>query len=218
MKKYIDIHAHKKNSAGNAIAVLNLFPDKTPESGSFYSAGLHPWHIQEENIDNDMKIIRNLLKRDNVIAVGECGLDRAQGAAFDLQEKVFAEHIKIADEFKLPLIIHCVRAYSDILHFKKTKKNKSPWIIHGFNGNRQISEELIKHHVYLSFGMKNLELKADIFKELPAKMIFLETDENRFNIEEVYEEAAKTKNIRTEELTKQINDNFKVFLGKNIDE
>jgi TatD DNase family protein len=213
MKKYIDIHAHKNKSADDLIALQNLFPNEKPKSEGLYSAGLHPWHVREENIDGDMGKIKELLKQDNVIAVGECGLDRARGASFEVQEKVFSEQIKIANEFQVPMIIHCVRAYPDLIRLKKQKKNRVPWIIHGFNGNHQIAQELLKHGFYLSFGMKNLEEKVEIFKELPIKTIFLETDESGLNIKDVYEKSAKIKDIIEDNMIEEINENFKKIFG-----
>lgn len=216
MKKYIDIHAHKKNSAKNLKAVLNLFPGEKPESGALYSAGLHPWLIKEENIVGDMRKVEKLLKFENVIAVGETGLDRACKVSFELQEKIFLEHIKLADELQLPLIIHCVRSYPDLIHFKKTEKSSVPWIIHGFNGNKLIAEQLLEHGFYFSFGIKNLEGKSQVFCNIPSGMIFLETDESDFNIKDVYEKAAEIKNLETENLLARINENFEKIFGSTI--
>jgi TatD DNase family protein len=83
-------------------------------------------------------------------------------------------------------------------------------IIHGFNKKHQIAEDLLANNFYLSFGkavLYNLSLQ-DIIKDTPLDRIFLETDNEDFNIEELYIKVSEIKAISLEQLNEQILENL----------
>ena len=86
-------------------------------------------------------------------------------------------------------------------------------IIHGFNKKRQIAEDLLSNNFYLSFGkavLYNLSLQ-DIIKDTPLDRIFLETDNEDFNIEELYIKVSELKGISLERLNEQISENLETI-------
>ena len=82
--------------------------------------------------------------------------------------------IEISENRELPLILHIVRAFPEIIALKKQLSPKQPWIIHGFRGKPQLASELLRHGFYLSIGEKyNPEAVAVI----PRDRLLLESDE-----------------------------------------
>jgi len=163
----INLHTHQTYETGK-IQIRNVFAQHLlPEAPDyFFSAGLHPWHIGKVNPEECFLAIDRAAGLKNMLAVGECGLDRSIAADFASQEWCFEQQVKIANNHRKPLIIHCVRAYSDLIKHKKDDKSGLPWIIHGYNGNLETTLSLIKHEFYFSVGERLLkdESKHDIFR------------------------------------------------------
>jgi TatD DNase family protein len=215
--EYIDIHTH--SGRDNCYCIQNIFaqdlPAGLPKGGPF-CAGLHPWHLEE--IDNSacLAYLEEYATNPDIIAIGEAGLDRNKNIPFDLQEKIFTEQIGISERVQKPLVIHCVKAYSDLLHIRKNKEWQMKWMFHWFNENLEIANELILMDCHLSFGRSLLHpngKNAEVFRQLPLERIFLETDDAEITIENIYAKAAELKEISIDEMKKQIYFNFRsVFL------
>lgn len=215
--KYIDFHTHKISAGGN-IQILNVFAQDLPldEPDYLFSAGLHPWHIGKVNPEECFQAIERAADQKNMLAVGECGLDRSISTDFQLQEKYFNEQIQIADKHSKPLIIHCVRAYSDLLKMKKETRSNVPWIIHGYRGNLETTLSLIKQEFYFSVGEQFLidESKHQVFRSMPIERIFLETDDREISIRASYKLAAQLGEVDEEMLAETIFSNFKCLFGE----
>ncbi len=220
--KYIDIHTHH-HSGLNTLGLLNLFAHESVTDNfnnfQYYSIGLHPWYIDNETSQMFEKNIRNNLVHPNIIAIGETGIDRAIETPLELQQEVFEKHISISEEHKLPLVIHCVRAYNDLLYIRNKIKVTMPWIIHAYNGNPEITTQLLRHNFYFSFGealFKPTEkLKASL-KLIPKEKLFLETDETGYEIAQVYNKFCELIKMDIQQLMKIILQNFESCLGKRI--
>lgn len=210
---YINIHTHQPVAA-NEWAIQNFYKDfeKTTIAGR-YSIGLHPWYI-DENWLAQMDEIKDWSKHSNVIAIGECGLDKVCKVDFSLQQEVFRAQVQLANSIRKPLIIHCVRAWEEILHLLELQKNKVPVIFHGFNKNLVLAQKIISLGYYLSFG-KSLQkpvMKA-LLAALPVNKIFLETDDAAISIMEIYEEAAAAFSIDVNSLVLQMQKNAATVFG-----
>lgn len=169
------------------------------------SVGLHPWHIETENVELQLRKVQNLASLKNVAAIGEAGLDRAIDTPINIQLQAFEAQVKIAEKVHKPMIIHCVRAYSDIFTLLK-KYDSISMCLHGYTGNSQQTEAFLKlKNVYFSFG-KQLwtEKTAEIFNIIPIEKIFLETDNASKSIEEIYLQAASLKKIKEDQLLELI--------------
>jgi TatD DNase family protein len=149
---YIDIHTH--SSRDNCFYLSNIFAqdlfDGLPEGGPF-CVGLHPWHLLEIDPELCLDKLRQCSSDDRIIAIGETGLDRNKDVPFALQERIFIEQIQISEQINKPLVIHCVKAYSELLHIRKSNVWKMKWMFHWFNENLAIANELINMDCYLSF-------------------------------------------------------------------
>jgi len=215
---FIDIHTHSSATGRqDVIAVKNIFQQNTgdiqPDKG-WFSYGLHPWDSGSITINTDL--FDAVIRRPEILAVGECGLDRLRGAGLVLQGKVFRHQAQIAEIHQKPVIIHCVRAWQEILALKNDLRPAAPWIIHGFRGKPELADRLIDNGFYLSFGESLLILKdsaSGVFKNTPANRFFLETDESKYTIEDIYFAACRIKNLSLEGLQQCMLQNFETVFG-----
>lgn len=215
----IDFHTHQANEAGKT-QILNIFAQDLllDEPDYLFSIGLHPWHIGKVNPEECFRAIERATEMKNMLAIGECGLDRSISADFALQKSYFIEQIRTADQHSKPLIIHCVRAYSDMLDLKKKTRSGVPWIIHGYNGNLETTMSLIKNGFYFSVGeqlLKN-EFRHSVLMTIPIERLFLETDDREISIRKIYFSAAQILNMDKEIFNELIFSNFKEIFGDNI--
>ena len=205
---FINIHRHTP-ARSNEWVIHSLYQDfeKTALPGS-YSIGLHPWYIQASSWRQAFMQLQQYSRQQQVLAIGECGLDKVCKIPLTLQEEVFAAQILWANEINKPLVIHCVRAFEEVTTLLKKHQNKVPVIFHGFNKNRVLAEKLIEKGYWLSLGKALLhENMQEVFAALPLDKIFLETDDATAGIESIYQSAAAIKNISTEQLILQIKKN-----------
>ncbi|MCY0976325.1 TatD family hydrolase [Chryseobacterium wangxinyae] len=200
---FFDFHHHKRNKSNG---IYNLDLQKTPPD-FYFSAGIHPQDIQPENADNQFNWLESVIN-ENCFAIGECGLDGLVPIGMKIQEEFFLRQIQLANEFKKPIIIHCVRKFYEVISFRK--KTEQAMIIHGFNKKQSVADDLIKNNFYLSFGkpvLYHLSLQ-DTLKNVPLDKFFLETDNDDFNIEELYQKVSEIKKISIEQLQQQILENL----------
>ncbi len=209
---FIDIHNHQAPPNDLTLTVVSFsVPNPKPQTPNPipHTLGVHPWDISPLSFDSDL--LRSLAHHPDCIGIGETGLDKLRGPALNIQEAVFREHIKIAEEVDKPVIIHCVRAWDTIIGLKKELKPTVPWIIHGYRGNSSRAGQLIAAGFYLSFGAALLLDDPGLQKswiECPADRLFLETDESGEPVSTLYEHGALLRNIPISELKTYIVSNF----------
>lgn len=187
--------------------------------GNLFSVGLHPWHVKESSLNDDLRLVDSRSNSDRVIAIGEAGLDKSIEVPYNIQLDAFTEQIEIAKNRTLPIIIHCVRAYNELLSIRKNSGHKQPWIIHWFNASIEMALDLTRKNCYLSYG--NILFQENTkgfttFQKIPLNRIFLETDDVDISILEIYKRAAELRKIPLETLEKQIVDNFKKCFGNRL--
>ncbi len=215
---YIDIHVHNHYRADKVTFLLNLFPYDTDKINPdlFYSIGLHPWYVNRETLNQDLKVIIKAAAASNILAIGETGLDKKIDVPYIDQLKAFELQLEIAEKLNKPIIIHCVKAYDDLLSIRKKTNQKIPWIIHWFNASEQIAEELVKTNCYLSFGkmlFKENSRAFRVFSHMQLDKVFFETDDTGISILQVYEKAAQIRNISLSAMQKSIKNNFITCFG-----
>lgn len=212
---YIDLHTHHAKPEESTITVRNLFPGESIpafKGRNFFSVGLHPWELKSEEENNErLGMMEDALELDHVVFVGECGLDKITKTDFEEQKRVFKAQAFMAEEFKIPLIIHCVKAYNEVIEVHKEMHPTVSWIFHGYSANRQISEQLVKNDMLFSFGrilFKENAKVLDSLRFLPLERVFFETDEHEGDVNEVYKRAAELRELHIEELKKTVWENF----------
>ncbi len=217
---FLDIHSHSMSFDANIKKVFNL--DITLSSLGYdldhffgenesVSVGIHPWSVSEESFLDQLEILEYLASDSRVKAIGEIGLDKLKGPDLKLQEEVFLKQIRIAETFKKPIIIHCVKCYNELIAIKKVVRPKIPMVIHGFNRKEDLAIELAQKGFFLSFGRAILEsdLVKDSLKSIPVSRVFFETDDDKgLTVKEVYKVAAGVLDMKIEELKDKIYQNY----------
>lgn len=210
---YIDIHTHISGlKTPGCICIVNVDQiDASFQPTGLISVGIHPWNIGFSP-DSDFHNLQSLANNPLLAAIGETGLDSHCDTGFSLQEEVFDWHISWSETIGKPLIIHCVRAYQQLLAHRKRVRATMPWIIHGYRSSPQMAKQLVSAGCFLSFGTsifrdpKKLSTIADV---IGLERIFFETDDSPVPIAKVYKEAARALELEEELLAEQIFANFK---------
>lgn len=145
----------------------------------FPAYGIHPM-FTDDATPAHLMTLRDYLRNHQPVAVGEIGLDFFI-AHYDQpkQERFFAEQLKLAREFDLPVLLHTRRATDTVLkHLRQITVRGG--ISHAFSGSRQQAEEFIKLGFKLGFGGTMTYPRAtrirELAKTLPLSCIVLETD------------------------------------------
>ena len=144
------------------------------------SVGVHP-NTQHENglvVDD----ITNLGSNDNVVAIGETGLDyfRSEGD-LEWQRDQFRTHITAAKELKKPLIIHSREAKVDVIQIlKEEKADKVGGVMHCFVDDLETAKAAIDLDFLISFSgivtFKNAKPLQEVARQISLKNMLIETD------------------------------------------
>lgn len=204
-----NFHTHFRKKEGTEIFNLG---DEIKMTETYFSIGIHPKDSEKEDF-NEL-----LLDQENCLAVGEIGLDKLISVPLEQQLKIFKNQISLSEKHELPVIIHCVKAWNELLATKKELKPKQKWIFHGFSKTSLI-DEVLKNDLFIGIGTRILfdEKLQECLLKIPLDKILLETDADEKNsILCVYEKVALIKNISLQALENQIEDNFKSIFNKII--
>lgn len=206
---YFDFHTHQSLDPKNEILILK--PNATPPEGAF-CLGLHPWWINDFTFKEVKEKILALKDNKYFLGIGETGIDRSIETPIETQTNLFKQHIDLAEKVEAKVIVlHCVRAYSDIIPIIKNSTFKGIWIFHDFNANTETLSTLLKFNTMFSLGDKLFRPESKGHKSfplIPLEKLLLETDDQtNFTIEEVYKKAAALLNIPLPELTTTLKNN-----------
>ena len=134
----------------------------------YAAAGYHPENCapcREEDLD----VLRDLLKRPKAVAVGEIGLDYywEENPPRAFQQKVFRDQMALAEELDLPVIVHDREAHADSLAVV-------------FSGSAEMARELVKLGWMISFTgvltYKNARRAVEAAQAVPLERLMVETD------------------------------------------
>ncbi len=214
---FINIHTHAQiYDAKLELVNANL---QASDQTNYYSYGLHPWHLKEETADSLLANLQLRATEKRCLAIGECGLDKICETDLRLQERVFMEQIRIANTIKKPLIIHCVKAFNEVLNCLNFSDNAMPVIFHGFNNNANIARLLTEQGYYFSFGKALMGFESNAARAIVSvgrKQFFLETDTADVSIKYVYKKASELLRIEEEILKQQIVSNFETVFNLKL--
>jgi TatD DNase family protein len=216
------------------VAVRNLAKKHHQIIPSF---GYHPWYIKERSAEWQ-KGLTELLD-DIPSAIGEIGLDRwIKDADLQDQEQVFEWQLHVAAERNLPVSIHCLQAWGRLLDLLRGHpRPRCGFILHSFGGPQEMIEPLARLGAYFSFpgyfAHKRKARQREAFCHVPPERLLIETDapdqllpesyqkyslaepktgkplNHPGNLGAVYAFAAKMLDQPLEQLTEQIERNFK---------
>lgn len=173
--------------------------------------GFHPWFATSLS-SGEWALFDEMLNHPQVLAVGECGLDRLAKTDWKVQLEVFRRQAETAVAVEKPLLIHAVRTFQEILAVKKELAAGNGWVIHGFRGKKELAQQLVSQGFFLSFGEHYQE---EALRITPLDRLFLETDESRVPVVRLYERAAGSLSLSVNELMERVQCNIgKVFFNK----
>ncbi len=158
-------------------AAVQMLGTQYPNCAPAY--GIHPMYA-DRALSADLDVLREYLKQENTVAVGEIGLDFFIKHYDQVRQEYFlVEQLKLAREFDLPVLLHIRRAQDTVLKYLRQHKVRGG-IAHAFNGSRQQADEFIKLGFKLGFGGAMTYSRATRLRELaatlPLECIVLETD------------------------------------------
>ena len=169
-----------------------------------FSCGIHPWY--SEDSENQMIYLKEIVGDPRIVAIGETGLDKLKGPSFDVQIPVFKEHIVLSEKLGKPLIIHCVKAWEELIRVRRETRPTQPWIIHGYRGKPELTRQLIREGFLFSVGD---QINVDSMQLIPPDSLFCETDEDDMSIREVYYQTARALNMDKELFASRIAENVR---------
>ncbi len=213
----IIIPGAKIDSSEKAIAIANKY------DGCYAAIGIHPHHIYDyydtssyhSKNEEIKKLLLGLVKKDKVVAIGECGMDY-----FEYQKTVHPEniitpqikeqqkellkiHLEVAKECDLPVILHCREAFIDMLplveEFKKANSNLQG-VFHCFGGSEKDLEKVLSMGFYVGFDgnttFKNADNLRFLVKLTPLDKILIETDSPYLTPEPFRGKRNEPKNVK----------------------
>lgn len=215
--KWENFHTHDPVGIGSESPAIRSYSlEQAPEidPNLWHSVGLHPWESDKPDAFRKVdKLLPAMLETAGCVAVGECGLDRLRGASLPIQTELLLLQMQIAEERKLPVIIHCVRAWSEL----KTLFRESPFhgkkAIHGFNSNQMVLESYLADDWYISVCPNKRGELPDIIRHIPSNRLLLENDDTRIPIEQIIKSAASKLNRYPDAVRKVVGQNIRRFLS-----
>ncbi|MGL4486956.1 MAG: metal-dependent hydrolase [Yersinia sp. (in: enterobacteria)] len=144
-----------------------------------FSCGVHPL-----NLDGgyDFQQLRALAAADNVVAMGETGLDYFyQQENMLLQQASFREHIRIGRELNKPVIVHTRDAREDTLAIlREEQAQECGGVLHCFTEDKATAATLLDLGFYISFSgiltFRNADQLREVARYVPLDRLLVETD------------------------------------------
>lgn len=208
---WFDIHTHKALHPGNEIVSYDVSALPPEGEQGAISIGIHPWFLTEANAEAQWKALQEAVESRRPIAIGEAGLDKLKGPSLECQTAVFQKVALLAEERELPLVVHCVKAFNELIRLKQEIRPRQAWIVHGFRGKAPLAEELQRHGFYLSLGAS---FQAEAIIGISKKRLFIETDESKTPVEDIYLSVADALHIGLQELKEAIKMNVNAVFFK----
>lgn len=118
----------------------------------------------------------------NAVAIGEIGLDYAvKETSREVQIVAFRSQARLAVRLGLPVLIHCRRAFQDLLRIVKDERLRDVGgIMHAFSGSAEMAREFMKEGFLISFGgtvtYGNAIKSPEVAAQVPLDCLVLETD------------------------------------------
>ena len=155
----------------------------------YYALGLHPYYSGEHRQDALALLASELEnvaaegeKRDRkCVAVGECGLDFAiVDTNREQQLEWLAGQLALANNYALPVILHCRKAFPELLQLLRQNRPIAGGVYHGFSGSLPQAEQLIDLGIKIGVGgtitYRRANKTRNTIASLPLAALMLETD------------------------------------------
>ena len=199
--------------------------DMVQEYPFMYAAvGVHPDNVGSLN-EETFASMKELFRKDKVVAVGEIGLDYYwDNESHETQKEWFVRQLDLARELDLPVLIHSRDAAADTKQIMKEHAQGLQGVIHCYSYSMEMAKEYVKMGFYIGVGgvvtFKNGRRLKETVEAIPLESILLETDcpylapepfrgkrNNSMYIKYVAEEIARLKGTTYEEVVAQTEEN-----------
>ncbi len=145
----------------------------------YASCGIHPQDVAAAK-EGDLDRIRELLKHEKAVALGEIGLDYYYDMApHDMQADYFRKQLEMALELDMPVIIHERSATADCLDIIRKYKGVRG-VFHCYSGSWETAKELLSRGYMISFTgvvtFKNARRSVEVVRNMPLDRLMVETD------------------------------------------
>lgn len=180
---------------------LQAVKDAEANSWCYAVVGCHP-HDAKNMDDMILELFKGLAKKDKVKAIGEIGLDyHYDRSERDIQREWFRKQIRMANELRMPMVIHTRDAEEDTMEILKEEgafsDERKSWfpkrvgpdgeelpdsrvLIHCFSGSREIAKQYVKLGATISIcgpvTYKNNKKTRKVVEEIPIEFFLVETD------------------------------------------
>lgn len=147
------------------------------------AVAIHPNYTADIS-DDDFRRIESLAEADEVVAIGETGLDRHwDDSPIDTQIYWFKRHIELSARIHKPLIIHCREAIDDLMAvLRQNVSAPLTGTIHSFSEGPEAARELLAMGFHLGFTgsvtytQKKFAPLWEAAKQVPDDRLLIETD------------------------------------------
>ena len=148
--------------------------------GSWCTAGVHPHEAGDAPGDAIERIRALATANREVVAIGETGLDFFyDNAPREVQRQLFDQHLDLAGELGLPVVVHAREADSDIAASLRGMPKGTSGVLHCFTGGPLAFAEAMSAGWYVSFSgiasFKNFGA-AGLLRDVPTDRLLIETD------------------------------------------
>lgn len=164
--------------------------------GVYSTAGIHP-HNAGSYSPADLEIVAGLSESPSVVAIGEVGLDyhRSESPP-ETQRALFEDAISLANDVRLPLVIHCRSAYPDT--FDCLRSASVPVVLHCFEGGEAEVAEAKERDYYIGLAgnatYKNSPV-PEVLGLMEPERILIETDSPFLSPQPVRGQKNEPKNV-----------------------
>lgn len=142
------------------------------------AVGVHP-ESEADTPDGYLDTLRTLAQNENVLAIGEIGLDyHYDNYCRERQIRLFREQLLLARELDLPVIIHSRDATQDCMEILREFRPRG--VMHCFSGSAETARELVSLGLYVGFTgvltFKNARKSIEAMCAVPMDRLLVETD------------------------------------------
>ena len=217
-RELLDCHTHSHEVNGLAIRSLTYEEwsgGVTIGEGQLYSIGLHPWSLPlAERLTDLIDQMRSLLaSTPQIVAVGECGIDKVRSNASLAEQRAWLEaQMRLACQLHRPILLHTVRAWSEMIEIRRELAQEfdqlPPMVLHGFRARGEVAQMMLNQGFALSFGRHYDPVALRLAYE--AKALLVETDDlpqgltHREALAETYTRLATALAITPEALAESV--------------
>lgn len=140
-------------------------------------AGIHPENL--DDLPDDWRdLLRDLLRQDKVVALGEIGLDYHWDIDRAQQHRMFEEQLILSRELDVPVVIHDREAHGDVMDYLRRYRPRG--LMHCYSGSVEMLKEVMNLGLYISLGgtvtFKNARVPVEVAAAVPIDRLLLETD------------------------------------------